>query len=1775
MAHKLTDITPSYHSFAKDQVLTELQLNEFLEYFDEQDRLSRICLSGVGIVCGFKVSADATTHEITITPGAGVTTDGDLIHFTKKAEKIKKNEKEKIKLETNPIIYKYFRPYVGEKVNYDPHFNKLDSLSEFEIIPLIEIDFKEQEGDKNLVELTLTDLENKIVLLYLESYEVEPDNCVGIDCESQGIEQVNRLRVLLVDKEDIGRITKNDDLFNSYITIESYLETKTVYVPRVILDEDNTANLGSLAQEYQTGQLLNNSVRDLKLGVTAILQGLGRASEANNFDKDLQRLFPPVKTNNLVLFQYKYDLLKDLADSFNELKELFLQNDKACCPSIAAFPKHLLLGSPLFNTSANSIDSASTEIPHRHRFHKSPILLDNDDGNKRFESVLTRMLRMVKDYYERPRFVNEPIRITPSNVRMPLGKRAVPFYYKFSEGLMRNWDFEKQGFDRYKSILGYRQALTYPTNPYVAVPLRFSIDPYNFFRIEGHQGKLYDDAFQELTDLKERFSLPFDIKVLGINVDEFDELLADQYKCDFKDLEVLLQAWSSEQQCIAQEVNYVLSSFSTKTPGKNIVEDRFYTIKGTAIDIPSKAVITENDSALSMEKAAFRMAAPMTNDTTGANSGISSGFSSTTSSVQSGKTSYENPVLSYINNEPDTVGYYFNQSLVSANGNYSNALEYTLNTLGPLVQEWESVEVADSTVNLPLKIMASTTSLSGLVPSSIALLSDSTLETYNVEIAKLCSYTKQLQSKYRNPVLETRVTDKTRSMVSLLINQLTAICCSSKKLQALLEEVEKRKEAIISRLNFADFALNNPGLEHQAGAGPGHTFVLVYLNRTIGGTKTGSVVSNTKSNLLANNATTRLTLTEDTDTSTQFSKRTSNLFSDNFNSDQLLNQDFTTVDDTIIRKGTIIADFTLPYVCCSDCAPISFVLPNIPVSLNLSSDTYCIDNPNPEIDLIISPEDGVVTVVDAVPGVNILDGKLSIDGTIFPEELYGTMLHFKVDGENTDAELLVSRIPNVDFTFPDPEANRVVSFTVSGDDNPGFTYHWDFGDGLESDEREPTHDYSDSGSRTNFVVTLTVQSVGGICPKVISHSITFIDVTVSIDDTPVCENASPIPFAITPAGASADIQGSGVNPDKTHFDPSLVGPGNYPLSFEGNIFAVMTVNPVPVITSKILWKKTADSIEFSIESNDAAGYQWTATLPDGNTRTSKKQLFSVALTTIAEFSAGDEITISVTIKNPCGDDSTEETWTVPDQADPTASLEKLRYCSDDPEVYDIATENFTPNTILEGLGVDSTVQPPTFTPDGLPPGEHDIIVDSKVVDTVIIVQKPVFIIEEVSSTSNGFVAIGTVPPGIDVTTLVWKFLHPTTGEELHAAITGGTSVEVNFSGFVNDDWSELIVELSADTVPCGLVSISATFVKPAVEVTIALPQDVYCENDTRLYPFIFTPNTEGVTVTGNASNGVVAGGTQFTPESYTPGNHTLTGSNGYIISFSVIPQRSVSIGAIQEVDGGITTQVFLSPGVQLGSVKWDVFDAITGDFLLGSIPAIDANGEKSPILNLKFEGLANDSWTELKISVSAEGGPCGVLSDDAFYSRPTKQPCKDLLIQELARIKSVEPTNERVQLLLTSNEQEVLINLRTMIDAMLGDPDGVISGQFNENIVNRLFLLIAFLATKIVEAEKKNNRAKVDLLSEFYVMCVDVYAAAFLCQGEVDFTKLTNGVDLNAAFISHFTASNVDSFPANEVVLINQLNAVRIGNMIDGQDLGVEPWKTIAFIIGINLPAKF
>src|SRR6185436_18964358 len=78
----MTPTIPTVNQFPEyvaDQLLMAEDLNNMYGYLDEQERLTRTSMIGIGIVCGLEVKTLADGTKLTITRGVGDTSEGYLI----------------------------------------------------------------------------------------------------------------------------------------------------------------------------------------------------------------------------------------------------------------------------------------------------------------------------------------------------------------------------------------------------------------------------------------------------------------------------------------------------------------------------------------------------------------------------------------------------------------------------------------------------------------------------------------------------------------------------------------------------------------------------------------------------------------------------------------------------------------------------------------------------------------------------------------------------------------------------------------------------------------------------------------------------------------------------------------------------------------------------------------------------------------------------------------------------------------------------------------------------------------------------------------------------------------------------------------------------------------------------------------------------------------------------------------------------------------------------------------------------------------------------------------------------------------------------------------------------------------------------------------------------------------------------------------------------------------------------------------------------------------
>ena len=512
MNTKLNNITIQYRKFNENQALTEGQLNEFIDYFEDQDRMSRTRLSGVGVACGFQATVVAPdlsqdpikgndTGTIVITQGAGVTTDGDLITLRREG-----GTASEVNINFSSENYRYYREYKDE-AGYD-HF-KINGRQ----IPLVELmteaeydALKDKSPVKNIKEIANPG--NQVVILYLESYSNEETPCQDADCDNTGAEQVSNLKVLLADSKAVNKLFANGDAKDSLYKLHNRYQDLFDYLPaieakRVILNS-GIATAGNLKT------LFLDAIGE----VTEFCNGFNAIAETFDISPDLrgEELTKKVKSvlkplvSNLEDYQYRYDLLKDLIDTYNEIKDLLLHLNAECCPDIASFPKHLMLG------TLGSSQELGARTLYRHAFYHSPVTTNEDENYERVIMLANRFVQKVKAFQS----YRGPVKITPSHFQVRLGDKAIPYYYNVDQPLLNTWNFEKTKTDRETYNLSYHTGNLAAVD-FIQNPLDYTIDDNDFYRIEGHLGLPYKTALQNINDLKAKYGLAFDAIALVLD----------------------------------------------------------------------------------------------------------------------------------------------------------------------------------------------------------------------------------------------------------------------------------------------------------------------------------------------------------------------------------------------------------------------------------------------------------------------------------------------------------------------------------------------------------------------------------------------------------------------------------------------------------------------------------------------------------------------------------------------------------------------------------------------------------------------------------------------------------------------------------------------------------------------------------------------------------------------------------------------------------------------------------------------------------------------------------------------------------------------------------------------------------------------------------------------------------------------------------------------------------------------------------------------------------
>lgn len=513
----LDDITTDYAVFEKDQVLTADQLNGVTDYLDDQARLTRIKLIGIGIVCGLRVSLSESEDGtfVTVTEGVGVTSDGDLLYFESDTD------------------YDTYRLYDSSNPFYSPFYIMGEKGERPVPLTLYELIQKGTTVDgavalSQFATETQSSLDKMVAVLFAETYVKEDDLCTGTDCDNLGDEYISTIKLLLIDRASIGGLIKNLPTAEAGNALSQLVANRAV-IP-VNSNITSTTALSEIYQEANESMYdsLHSQFEEL-WSWSGFLRDVFMADPTATWLDRLETIKNRSSDPKTVGFQYYYDFFKDLVATWNSFRDLLLSATENwwCCPPKDAFPKHLLLG--------NVVPGANLD-ENRTEFYPSPIL-GNTSEELRHAAFLAKKLDAMIKTFEVPSAEDAQvvtIGVTPSAFEdIELEKRAIPFYYKIDTvtPIFDAWNFGLSEFGMGKWNYSFNAAGKYGAQGAAAIPLYAQIGPFWFYRVEGHVGGDVETVKFLLATMIKVYNLPFTVQAVQLaEADPSNELVFSTFQ---------------------------------------------------------------------------------------------------------------------------------------------------------------------------------------------------------------------------------------------------------------------------------------------------------------------------------------------------------------------------------------------------------------------------------------------------------------------------------------------------------------------------------------------------------------------------------------------------------------------------------------------------------------------------------------------------------------------------------------------------------------------------------------------------------------------------------------------------------------------------------------------------------------------------------------------------------------------------------------------------------------------------------------------------------------------------------------------------------------------------------------------------------------------------------------------------------------------------------------------------------------------------------------------
>lgn len=1193
------DATSKFPIYQADQVLSADHLNQSLAYLEKHDRLSRRLLHGIGIVCGLEFNvADGV---LGITKGCGISSEGYLLSLEKDLALTQ--------------VRDYIPPYPPKYSSFYDGNDKPFKLWEAVVAT-------EAEGE-NLKPLSTLNLQDKVLLLYLEMFDKDLKDCVGDDCDNMGMVRQFTLRPLIISLQDLIKIFNQDGntLEDVASDVLARYTLQDIIPPRFDVTPKNAVTAKSINDAYAA--LSDTLMPEISVGVAQLellfSDALGMPKTMADALKKVKEKLDAVRKEELGN-QYFFDHLCDIAAAYNELVEVATKWLVTCMPAEDDFPRHLALGE--FAT----IKEHAPKI-FRHYFKHAAAAPEAHRQQKYVRFLYERLLKIMYGFELKS---EKEVRTTRSNYNRVLSEKAIPYYYRPANDGDQSWLL---GWSYRQRERGAWQKVGHYFNNPQAQLLR-DLENNNFFRIEGHLGQSYTDALASIKKQINDYRLPVKAIALSTGSVPFDLSLLEE--CQTKDLDAQFEAALEALYCQMKEV----SCFFGSIPWPGATQNASIAAGASTKKEASTAAFAEGNTSFNMASAGYTNLSGIP----GAIDRISIVRGTTASPFAKGefigsKCTLKEGTLGKIYFDAIKTDALKGKSLIDLYLPYLDLTERT-----PAVRQFYLMLIFAIIIVDEIEEMAGI--LDGAELGTLNFKGLSAFAEEFISYTKL--YIDEINKLEREPEFEVH------PLMHDIKHQLMHLVamCKMQVLFAIYKTYRKRIRTALAELQFSRFVAKHPGIDHKAGVTKGGTFILVYHSNTreineVDLTPTGKFDFKANEPIIL----THLVKSEETGTATAGAKEAAKAAASAANmravntkassskdvssrirdeylafaraSGRTLSQDFIgrldsllgeidmrIPDESDLQEGTVFADFYLPYVCCSDCGGIEINItePVIPVTISISENKFCLGSEKLGT-FTVSPTGGVVTG----PGVSEKEGTFIFNPAAADVVVGNATFVYTFEGRTAQTQATILVAPEAAFeavsrTSPN---GSFVAFTNTSKNAKSFK--WDFGNGQTSNAETPETQFYPLSQET---ASITLTASNGVCDDVDAQTITLFkkeyEMRIGKERTAFCSNEPTQKIEIRIIGVgletfpfAGEVKGKGVVPATATnpnfgFNPNTAGAGAHKLEYVVDGISVatleVTVKEAFVASFNVeVLKRNSDGMTVKItdiKPEDKKSYNW-------------------------------------------------------------------------------------------------------------------------------------------------------------------------------------------------------------------------------------------------------------------------------------------------------------------------------------------------------------------------------------------------------------------------------------------------------------------------------------------------------------------------------------------------------------------------------------------------------